>query len=658
MYVKGNFAFFITEGSERNKARLIKRNLTTGAETRSERLFDQNMRVLYASDTNVYIRLSSVNISVYKVSDLTFVENKSFPKSFDRLFVGTNGHFYLAQGKFVYHYDAQIKNFKQYQFDHPVKGFDGDNFYYWNRASLFKIAVAGLKEFTFPDDPETQQALARRNLDKEEKLKTVSLKKAYAQMGFRFFTAFPYEKVGTQHEGYRPQASFYESGSYVKCRFYTIGAKIEPKIREGFGGDSYSNGLPDITDNFVVSDWLEGFPVRGGRISGKDFFITSAQKLSYSSIRDNQWYGNPIKTLFATGNFNFKIKSVKYTDILKRDFMFLSDPLNDFFDAIDDGEDSFTLNLGDPFTYVFRDIDGSRPKISAIFQSDIGAFSSAGAQAIAFTDKGVFYWGVNARAQNASNFVNMGKVSKFLGAGNFSAIAEVLDKLYVQDDRGNFYVVVYDQANRNFTAFRASGNITFKGSNSIHNFIGDRLLAISDGKLFCLNTDRRGPLSGETEFTLEGRTFERVEKIGDKFFFITKDEDGKFYFHEYEERLANLGDDLNGNIIHYKGIIETAPLTLGQNQPMHTLDAQRILTALTIFSKNLKSLEYKGRVGDDQWVSLNRYKLNDLSVFPDVLNVKMPLGIDNSGSLSLRMDSRYGGCLCGLSMVCSVAEQV
>ena len=196
----------------------------------------------------------------------------------------------------------------------------------------------------------------------------------------------------------------------MRCRIYSIGFSVNnyfgKKVNHLGGRDLVDDvNNKDETTNFIVTDWQDGYPNMGGRIAGKNFFITKGSKLSYSNVFKNQFFSNPIKILLVSG-FNFRKGRItpdgyklengnlvptdgaileegstsQYVGVLRDDVVHKSRAMQEFFDEIDEGKEGIPFNVGDAFTYVFRDSEGLKPIIYYFFISDIGAFTSSGAQ--------------------------------------------------------------------------------------------------------------------------------------------------------------------------------------------------------------------------------------------------------------------------------------
>ena len=342
--------------------------------------------------------------------------------------------------------------------------------------------------------------------------------------------------------------------------------------------------------------------------------------------------------------------STQYRDILKSDFLHKSAPLEDFFALIDEGIEQVPFKIGDPFTYSIFDSQGIRPNIFHFFLSDIGAFSASGAQIIFFTDRGVFYGGLQADSTSPSNFLNLAKVSRFLSSKKYHAVAEVLNRVYVQDDRGDFYVVNYDLNNRNFTTIPCAFDSNIRKCTSLVNFIGDSVLGVGDsGRIFCSYSNPKGDLMGESEFKLAQHKFLRVDSFRDKFFVVAKEDtdlNGKIRFFEYDEE--DKMDKIDGPSSSVIGDIETAPIFIGRTFPSHSLMADKVMLRVFVFSRNLMSFSLFNPVSNT-FDPVNLWKNGVPSRLAEVSQFFQNKKIDIGRGLQIRLNGKYGGVLSGLS---------
>ena len=570
--------------------------------------------------------------------EFTRTSFRTLTGQFDEFFI-TATHFYTVLGNVVRRYlRSSGEEQKPFVFSSDINGFDAtsNKFIRYSSSSLQESqALNALIEFTGNLEANPTPILTGINAERRVLDYT---RRYFSALGYRFFILFPYEET--------------EDKRKMKCKFFTLGFDYSKvSLTRGLGGSDLE-GREDETDNFVISDWYDGWPINGDSISGKDFFITSGSKLSYSSIRRRGLFGSPIKVLFNSSGFNYNVNRSKLATIFRRDFLRISPPLQRFFDRIDDEEDTVLFTLGDPFTYVFRDTDGDKVKILNFIKSDIGAFTAAGAQSIALTNKGVFFWGINAQATNTNSFVALGKVSNFKGSEKFKAMVEVLNRVYVTDEFGDLYVVEFNETNRNFASKPCSADVDLKNMLSGVSFPGNRVLGIREDneerKLYLAVSEMRGILTGLSEFTIREQDILYVFKFEERIFVLTNKE-GTLSILEYKkDKKYDL--DYSGG---FSGILETVPITVGRSHPFHSflnqvLDISKIAVwsdGRTIFDfrippngkfNSVQILDREGRI-----VPPN----GEFITFIDTINK-----ITKGRGIQLRLNSIKGGCLCGLTI--------
>ena len=572
----------------------------------------------------------------------------------------------------------------RWDFDYPVDRIEVDS------NVLVAVSIRGGRKYSIrntgntswkvykapvqpPPPPSEEEVEAQRALYSSNKAIYFQrrTREVLTALGYRFFCIVPYEYIsGTK----RMRCRLFSLGFPVQDLTYSYavqGGDVNRPKKFGLGGNdlvlSTESEGADYTDNFVVTDWFGGFPINGDSIGAKDFLITSDSKLSYSSARNRGVYGSPIKVLFNSSGFLYRISGAIASIILEDDFIGVSEPLGRFFDRIDSGEDSLLFNLGDPFTYTFRDADGNKANIYDMVKSDIGAFTSAGAQSFALSDKGVFFWGVNPDAQNTASFVSLGKVSNFKGSPKFSAMVEVLNRVYVTDEFGDLYVVIYNEDNRNFMAKPCSKEAPLKDMSSGVPFPGNRLLGVRDlgdsKKLYLCTSMQDGELSGSSEFTFgtgEQYKVERVEKFEEDFYVVVKLEDDKiFRILKYNEKRTD--DDFgDGKVEPFKGELETAPITVGRRHPFHSfLDAVFSPMKLGVFIDSVSNFKYGMGKGDTSF-SIKQYS-PDLKVLPAPTNfVLLRMAspeIRRASGVYLSMSGTERGCICGFTLYGNLQEE-
>ena len=556
-----------------------------------------------------------------------------------------------------------------FQLDKYITSMDDNNVYnvnkadgklYWQPipdASLDANkdkTVDGIRDATTTteeEENERERAQEQRIEQAEQALLGVSAKTVFASIGFRFFTVFPYEVEGAN-----------TATPKLKCKIYAIGFKTQDTFKNSGLGGAFLDGGEDITDHYVISDWYEpdnsGFPQDGSNVGGKDFFITGGGKLSYSKANQFNEFGNPIKTLFATGGHDYFIEQVKYVDILPVDFPleFRTTALDNLLQNVARGDDSIPFTLSDPFTYLVRGVDSEKVKFFNFVISEIGAFAQAGAQSVGLTDKGVFYWGINSRQDGrTSSFVNIGKVSKFLASPRFTAIVEVLDRLYVTDRFGDLYVVIYNQANRNFVTVPCGTMINCKNMRSGVPYTGNRILGIDSvtKRLHCLNSGRNGEFEGASQWNCrdaEGNDmdFDLVKRFDNEHYILGRMKDKRYLMKVVEGQTF---DNVEGREVPFEAEIEASPITTSNKHPMHNFRANRSLVDLFLFTRNLN--EVSVGVGD----SVQSVRAEGAQgPLPELYRVPVREAVPAGRGLSFKLKSTERGCLCGASAYLSLEE--
>ena len=602
---------------------------------------------------NLYVwRFRFGDVIVYNKDNLDRIRLSDlyYKTSFTNLFVDS-ANFYVVEGLEVSQYaqgSSVVK--KTVKLDSAPDALVGGYFekYVTNsgdssKEDVFRTAktFTDMLKFDVSQDPAPPPTAPTASELLDEFVSTV--RRYFSALGYRFYIIFPYEAVG-------------DPANKMKCKFISLGMdynQVSNKIG-GFGGDLNEYPGEDQTDNFVISDWFGGWPINGDSISGKDFFVTADSKLSYSSVRRRGLFGSPIKVLFNSSGFNYKINGAKQVDIFKEDFDYLSDALQIFFDRIDDEEDSVIFNLGDPFTYVFRDTDGNKVKIFNFVKSDIGAFTAAGAQSIALTDKGVFFWGINAQATNTNSFIALGKVSNFKGSDKFKAMVEVLNRVYVTDEFGDLYVVEFNETNRNFVAKPCSEDVALKFLSSGIAFPGNRILGVREDeeerRLYLANSEMKGMLTGLSEFTIFEHNIISVFKFEERVFvLVEKEESLKLLEYKKDKR-----EDFNDSGEGFYGVLETVPITVGRSHPFHSFLNQVLdIDKIAVWTDGKTVFGFKLRA-DAKFITIETVNRAGQIIGP--LNTEPLVFMNTMGKIPkgrgifLRLNSKNKGCLCGLTI--------
>ena len=575
---------------------------------------------------------------------------KTIVERIDDFFIGGNFYYIFSNNTITqYLIMGETPNPKRFRFsENSINGYihSSMKFIYssflgvYDRRGSYKESQAlnALTEFT--GDPEARPSPILTGGESERQLADLT-RQYFSALGYRFFILFPY--AVKEVNGKRK----------MRCRFLSLGFNYSAiSTSRGLGGEELIGG-EDETDNFVISDWFGGWPINGDSISGKDFFVTADSKLSYSSIRRRGLFGSPIKVLLNSSGFNYVLNRSKLSTILEEDFLRISPPLRKFFDRIDDEEDTVLFTLGDPFTYVFRDTDGDKVKILNFIKSDIGAFTAAGAQSIALTNKGVFYWGINAQATNTNSFVVLGKVSNFKGSDKFRAMVEVLNRVYVTDEFGDLYVVEYNETNRNFVAKPCSEDVDLKNMSSGISFPGNRILGVRDNgdnkNLYLANSEVKGILNGLSEFTVKGIKIVLTAKFDEEIFVLGED-DTHFRLLKYDK---DRNYDINENQ-WFDGILETVPITVGKSHPFHSFLNQLFdIEKIAVWTDGKTVFGFKFDSNKDfvltEIVNREGQSIGPLNSDPLVfLNVMGK--ISKGRGIILKLNSKERGCLCGLSV--------
>ena len=508
------------------------------------------------------------------------------------------------------------------------------------------------KQRTAIEEAEEADLEANSEDEKEQKLLATQVKQVFASLGFRFFTVYPYE--------------YEEATKKLKCKLYAIGFKVQDIFKNtSLGGDVLEGGV-DETNHFIVSDWYDdnpdykskevvsanqGFPRDGGSAGGKDFFLTGNGKLSYSKVNKGNEFGVPIKSLFATGGWDYFIGETKYTEILSGDFPdeYRTEAIDEFFNRVDKGTEAVVFSLGDPFTYPIRTIEGERVKFFNFVISEIGAFAQAGAQSVGLTDKGVFYWGINSRQDGrTSSFVNIGKVSKFLASPRFTAIIEVLDRLYVTDRFGDLYVVVYNQANKNFVTVPCGTNIKCRNVRSGVPYTGNRVLCIDSKNkyLYCLNSGKNGEFEGASQWTVGNLQFDLVKRFDNEHYVLGRKDNARYLLKLVEEQEY---DNIEGSKEFFEAEIEGAPFTTSNLHPMHNFRISRSVLEVFLFSRDLTNIAVG--VGDN----LEDVRVHDAQGYlPEIHRLPKRIASVPGRGVAFKLKSDERGCLCGASVYMSM----
>ena len=359
-----------------------------------------------------------------------------------------------------------------------------------------------------------------KGVSASDTVQQVLVKEAY-----NFYVIFPYAIVGSEdedsHDRYLPINNRDNIGRTLKakCRIYEIGSQLS---NDDLAGDNLGrfDESPHYleSEDFIFTDWADGWPKSGDVLNEKYFFFTSKSKLSFSKTEKPYIWGNPIKSLLNGPKYNLQyIENInrpndedadladtnRFQTLLREDFKYPTEAITEFFDEINRGNESREGNVSDPLTYRIEDKNGLLVDIGRHLMVSAGVLTTVGIQCIFFTDKGTFYWGL---APRDGDFLKLANVSNFIGGkdpqGYNLGIAEVLTKVFAGSEDGELHMANYDPNNRNFIAEPAGVDRGFKGFVHGVNFRGNRLLFIDrfSEKMFCSNVGPRGHLMGVSEW--------------------------------------------------------------------------------------------------------------------------------------------------------------
>ena len=173
------------------------------------------------------------------------------------------------------------------------------------------------------------------------------------------------------------------------------------------------------------------------------------------------------------------------------------------------------------------------------------------------------------------------------------------------------------------------------------------------GKLYCCYSNPKGPLEGESSFTVKGiQEFLRADNFGDEYYIVGKREDGICVFLKYYERdemkeeTKKDRDDV-GNDNYFNGVIESAPILIGRSFPTDSsFHTSKDLVSFYVFSKNLIDFEIKI---DGGWSSMSRLVQGRLKPIQPIGEFFKASHIPVGRGIQLRVNSKNGGTISGLS---------
>ena len=104
----------------------------------------------------------------------------------------------------------------------------------------------------------------------------------------------------------------------------------------------------------------------------------------------------------------------RFQALLREDFKYPTIAIDEFFDAIEAGNDAKQYTVADPLTYRIEDKNGLLVDVRRHFIVSAGVLTAVGIQCIFFTDKGTFYWGL---APGDADFLKIANVKQFYRRG-------------------------------------------------------------------------------------------------------------------------------------------------------------------------------------------------------------------------------------------------
>ena len=412
-----------------------------------------------------------------------------------------------------------------------------------------------------------------------------------AKEAYNFYVIFPYEIVAPVAENnparYIDALKQNELGSqtYAKCKIYEIGSQLS---RDDIAGDNLGGNLESNhylhSEDFIITDWADGWPKSGGVLNDKHFFFTSGSKLSFSRTNKPQIWGNPIKKLLKAPAYNLEYQedlvrpndasandgeSSRFETLLREDFKYPTQAMKDFFDAIRQGDDSREVNVSDPLTYRLEDKNGELVDVRKHHVLSLGVLTNVGVQCVFMSDKGVFYFGLTPREKL---FLKLAHVSNFIGGesdnGHDFSIVEILSLMFATSQDKEIHAVKYDTNNKNFNAMPSGVDRGFKGFVHGVSFIGNRLLFIDADteKMFCCNVSSRGELMGVSEWAVGMKEAKGLWKFDNDFYGAFQEGNRVEVLKYNDAQSVEKGNPLMGEV-------ETAPMTwisrYGTNPMLH-----------------------------------------------------------------------------------------
>ena len=366
----------------------------------------------------------------------------------------------------------------------------------------------------------------------------------------------------------------------------------------GLAGGTDEQLLPFYeTDDFIGSDWVEGYPNKGISMFDKLVLVTEGSKLSFSKARDFKIFSSPVKSLLHYPLYNLHTSEGKYLDILPEDAKIDDEAVTngeefiDFFSSVARGEDGVNLNLADAVTYGITTKEGREVNIHHVLATSVQQI-----QGMLFTDKGVFYFTLTGSSETPASFLTVFQVSEARVSSGVKPIT-ILNKVYCVGLSGELYVASTSSGDRSFNFAPAFEGDSLRGIKQLSSDSMDRIyILMTDGRLLNVKMEPRGKLYGQGEFTLFEQEFSRLleSEDGAELLCLVGEIEGEisriFKYSHSEERDFLYLDVLEEVSREYTGLIETAALTVSKYVPAHTVYNIKNMRAVTIFQEGFSEI--------------------------------------------------------------------
>lgn len=530
------------------------------------------------------------------------------------------------------------------------------------------------------------------NWDEEKKeedifLPSKSVLPLFLPVGFRFYMIIPYEYIswkGTSSVNISAQ-EYYEGiennqwggtldniGGYVKCKIFELGYKTNQIYQNNnnnvriIGGRNYnfpSQSLTDgndpvpinYTENFIVSDWKDSFPIDGGFIENRNFFITSDGNISFSKVNKNNDFSNAIKTLLISNLGKYRYGSSFFGSPRILDFVKIqssSGKFYDFLSEVEKAKDSVILNNSDAFSAKIRDENGNVFDIYSYVRTNYDINDREGNQLVLSTSNGIYQISLNSR-NSLENLFNIRKVTDFISSSKIPIIS-IHNNIYISPGDG-IYNANYFEGNKAYIFNISSKDFIIKNIKKIISFTDDRILIITEnGKLFLANYLVNGLISGFSEWKVSNYIFYDILKTNDQFLFILKNkENSNLYIFQY----GDLEDE-------QKDFAEVSILPPNFSKGLfHNFSDSIQLREIYIIGNNLEKTDFSYKIDNQDnsqpWISLDSYNLDNMisknfgvkkiilgSIieYNKILSFRQSLGANSDGLLSK---------FAGFSLICN-----